>query len=487
MAERELILLALDDSKILRRMEGALLGAGYAVTALADQNELKQVLQGRAPALLLIGEIFSKKNGLEVAASASRDLPTLPVLILAKKESSHTDNTFFEAGLQGYLYPPLRTKVLLSAVETALARGRAQGIWIRREVERKTRSLEERTSKLEREKTRLESILSQIEDGLIVLDETRKILLANQAAQKAFGLKQVDYIGKPVEEVFFNPDLLAMLGKSDESNVKDYEVNFEDGRTFIAEYTRVPNIGSAITMQDITYLKHLDQTKNDLVQTVSHDLRSPLTAVLGYAELVERVGPLNEQQQEFLHRIQGSVRNITSLVNDLLDLGRLEGGMDTQRENVKIDQILKSSLAFLEPLIRKKNLQLQQEIAADVPLLRANPIRIRQLLDNLIGNAIKYSPEGGEIHIRLMSTDDQIILQVADNGPGIPLEDQARIFEKFYRASNVSKVDRGSGLGLAIVKTIVDSYLGRVWVDSALNQGASFFVVLPAYPKPENI
>jgi two-component system NtrC family sensor kinase len=270
------------------------------------------------------------------------------------------------------------------------------------------------------------------------------------------------------------------MAKSGDGAVKYYELNFDDGRVFNAQHTPIPEVGSAITMQDITYLKRLDQMKSDFVHTVSHDLRSPLTAVLGYAELVERVGPLTEQQQEFMRRIQGSVQSITSLVNELLDLGRLEAGFDSRRESVQIESILDYSLGLFEPIVKGKNLQLEQNVASGLPALRANPIRIRQMIDNLLGNAVKYTPPGGRITVNAQTQDRQLIFEVKDSGPGIPRDEQVRIFEKFYRGSNVSGT-KGSGLGLAIVKSIVDSYHGRVWVESNVNEGASFIVVLPAF------
>ena len=124
---------------------------------------------------------------------------------------------------------------------------------------------------------------------------------------------------------------------------------------------------------------------------------------------------------------------------------------------------------------------MQLDIGKKIPELRGNPIRLRQLLDNLLSNAVKYSPQGGTISVSLQAEDSQIILYVADQGAGIPKTEQARIFEKFYRASNVPNEVEGSGLGLAIVKSIVDSHQGRIWVESAAGKGSTFFVVLPAH------
>jgi two-component system NtrC family sensor kinase len=233
-------------------------------------------------------------------------------------------------------------------------------------------------------------------------------------------------------------------------------------------------------MQDISYLKELDRLKSDFIHTVSHDLRSPLTAILGYTELVERTGPLTPNQQEFLRRLQGSIQHITSLVNDLLDLGRLEAGFDTRREVVHLESVLKYSLDMFETQAKKKNITLEATIAKDLKGLRANPIRIRQMLDNLVGNAIKYTPPNGHVRINMSMQDQQIILKIDDTGPGIPADEQGRVFEKFFRATNAADHAEGSGLGLAIVKSIVESHQGRVWVESIVGQGSSFTVLLPA-------
>jgi PAS domain S-box-containing protein len=479
MTKRDLILLALDESQILRLMERALQAVDYDVAIVQDREGLDKALDESSPALLLIGEIFNKENGLEIAEAQLERFPTLPILLFAERDTTGTAKNVLRAGLSGYLYPPLKTDDIVEAVQRSLARARHLGDWIRREVKRTTSSLEKRAKISEAERARLESIIASIEDGVIVLDDEKKIVLINQVACNVFGLDGTELAGKPIAEMTTNSDLRALLAKSEEDAVRYYELNFDDGRVFNAQHTPIPHIGSAITMQDITYLKRLDQIKNDFVHTVSHDLRSPLTAVLGYAELLERAGSLTEQQREFLQRIQVSVQNITALVNELLDLGRLEAGFDARRETVQLENIVRYCVGLLDSLVRKKNIDLRLEIAEGLPGLRANPIRIRQMIDNIIGNAINYTPAGGRILVRLAAEDQQIILEVKDTGPGIPLEEQSRIFDKFYRASNVTET-KGTGLGLAIVKSIVDNHRGRVWVESVLGHGSSFFVVLPA-------
>jgi two-component system phosphate regulon sensor histidine kinase PhoR len=223
----------------------------------------------------------------------------------------------------------------------------------------------------------------------------------------------------------------------------------------------------------------VDRIRTEFVHTVSHDLRSPLTSVIGYAELVERAGPLNENQQDFIKRIQDSIQHITSLINDLLDLGSIEAGMDTRREFVQLEGILRYTIEMLQGQIKSKNLNVHMDVTPSLPPLRANPVRLRQVLDNVIGNAIKYSYANGEIDISIRFEENQIILKVTDQGPGIPPSDQPHIFDKFYRGTNITSDVEGSGLGLAIVKNIVESHQGRIWVESTIGKGSSFFIVLP--------
>jgi signal transduction histidine kinase len=472
-----LILLALDESPFLQLGDRALRSAGYETALAHDRDGLVRALQESSPSLLLVGEQLHGESGLRISAEQLERFPTLPILLYAEKDTHIIAKEVLRIGLSGYIFPPLHTDDIVDAVKRSLDRARHLGDWVRGEVKRTTASLQ-------RQVNEFDTIFNNIADGVIILDKSSHIILINQAASQSFNVPIESAYGKPIAQALPHPDLQAMLGRSAEDGLKYHEINFDDGRVFNAHYTLIPNVGSAITLQDITYLKELDHIKSDFVHTVSHDLRSPLTSVLGYAELIGRTGPLNDHQREFMARLQASIRDITSLVNDLLDLGRLEAGFDTRREIVQLENIIGYTLDILGGQIGAHNLSVRFEPEPDLPPLKANPLRLRQMLDNLIGNAIKYTLPGGQINVKLRSEGGQIILQVSDNGPGIPLADQPRIFEKFYRGENVPDGVPGSGLGLAIVKSIVDSHQGRIWVESALGQGSTFFVVLPAYVPP---
>ncbi len=478
-----LILLAFPASSERLLLERALHSLGYEVALAEERGTAEKIFQSSIPALVLLHVGF-EKDGLSFAENLLERFPTLPIVLYEDTEKISSYRRALELGLTAYIYPPLRIEDLRQAIERSLLRAHRIGDWLRHEVKKTTASLEKKIELTEAERRRYETIFAGIEDGVILLDSEGKVLLLNPAAQRIFGLTQETLKGKPLLDAIPHPDLQDLILRSGESRLSYHEIHFQDGRVYHAQITPIPQIGQAITLQDITYLKEIDRMKNDFVHTISHDLRSPLTAVLGYTELIERVGPLTDQQRVFLDRIKTSVENITALVNDLLDLGRLEAGFDTRRESVHLEAILSYSIDMLRSLIEQKNLQLHVDIAPDLPTVRGNPLRLRQMLDNLIGNAIKYTPPGGSIEISLQRQDSQLIFKIRDTGPGIPPEEQSRIFEKFYRASNIPDEVIGSGLGLAIVKSIVDNHQGRIWVESTLGKGTTFYVVLPAEKKP---
>jgi two-component system phosphate regulon sensor histidine kinase PhoR len=480
MAKKELILLALNPAPILDLMERTLRAASFEVAVAHDRAGLDKSIQEAIPILMIIGEKFADQDGLSISSELYVRFPTLPIILYADQDTSGLAKAVLKQGLSGYLYPPLKMQDIVDQVQKSLARARQLGDWLRHEVKRTTSSLVEKADISEAERSKLEAIIANIQDGVIVMDAQQKILFVNHSIRDIFGLVGNEITGKFLGDVIPNADLRAMLVRSGEGALKYHEINFDDGRVFNAQYTPIPRIGAAVTMQDISYLKELDRLKSDFLHTVSHDLRSPLTSILGYTELIERTGPLNENQTEFLHRLQGSIQHITTLVNDLLDLGRLEAGFDTRREIVQLENILKFSLDMFDAQVRKKNIVLTKEIGSAMKGIRANPIRIRQMMDNLIGNAIKYTPDEGLVQVSMTMQDNQIILKVQDNGPGIPVEEQSHVFEKFYRATNAPDGVEGSGLGLAIVKSIVDSHQGRVWVESNAEKGSSFIVILPA-------
>jgi two-component system NtrC family sensor kinase len=328
------------------------------------------------------------------------------------------------------------------------------------------------------ERNKLERILTQIRDGVIVIDPDGKIVLLNRQARRIFSLSEEEYSSKDIQDVIKNKGLMDAI----QGNVEDplrIEIEVEGVGFFNVQVTDVPDIGQVATLHDINYLKELDRIKSDFVHAVSHDLRSPLTAILGYVDLINRAGPVNDRQSEFISRVRFSVKSITTLIDGLLKLTRVEVDLNQDMEAVSIKDIIDLAVEGVNHMIAEKRQELIIDCEDNLPLIVANHIQLRQVYDNLLGNASKYTPEGGTIRIKAREEEDQIITQVIDTGYGIPPEDQPMIFDKFYRASNAPQDIHGTGLGLAIVKTVVEAHNGRVWVNSKLGEGTTFYVVLP--------
>ena len=323
----------------------------------------------------------------------------------------------------------------------------------------------------------LDKVLNGLVDGFVLVDKDFRLVLINQAVRAIFRINLDHPEGKLVDEVFSHPDFLDIFTPY-RSMPYQNEISMEDGRVFSAHSSLIPEIGLAVTLHEITHLKELDRIKTDFVNTVSHDLRSPLTAVYGFTGLIDRVGPINQQQAEFISHIQSSLQNITSLINDLLDLGRIEASQDLQMVDVSLKNVIQQTVKNLEYQSSEKMQDVTLLVPDDLPLILGNPLHLQRMLSNLIENAIKFTPLAGRIEIRCRAEAGQLILQVSDNGPGIPLEDQPHVFEKFYRGSNLSKITEGTGLGLSIVNSIVEKHLGRIWLESS-PLGTTFTVIFP--------
>ena len=234
-------------------------------------------------------------------------------------------------------------------------------------------------------------------------------------------------------------------------------------------------------LRDISQLKEMDELKSDFVSTVSHDLRSPLTLMRGYATMLEMVGELNEQQQNYVHKIITGVESMSHLVQNLLDLGRIEAEVGLKLDMISAPDIVTEVVDSFK--IRASQKKISMNIAAPnqaIPFISADKALLQQALRNLVDNAINFNQQGGNVWIRYKMEDGQIIFEIEDTGIGISPVDQQRLFEKFYRVESREKDKQaGTGLGLAIVKSIAEQHGGDAWVESELGSGSTFFLAIP--------
>ena len=342
-------------------------------------------------------------------------------------------------------------------------------------------------AEVESERTKLATVLASTEEPVLVTTgRDNRILLANAAARRAFDLGATVVEGHLLAQLINNEDLVKFVTSAPESGpAQKSEIPLSDGRTLYATLTPIPNVGQAVIMQDITSLKELDQMKTEFVSTVSHDLRSPLTSILGYSQMLKAVGPLEQKQEMFVERITRAVGQITELINDLLDIGRIEAGLDMEMVACDVSRVAKDVAEQLKDAAIGKDQELISQAPTQPAMVLGNDLRLRQVISNLVANAIKYTPEDGEIHLSVRMEDSTVLLSVEDNGIGIPPGDLPFIFDKFYRVESDETADiRGTGLGLAICKSVTEKHGGRIWVESMQGKGSVFHVALPALVQP---
>jgi signal transduction histidine kinase len=334
---------------------------------------------------------------------------------------------------------------------------------------------------VEVERAKLEAVLREAREAIVVTDEAGRILLCNAAAHVALNLGKITLFGQPAKAVFSHQVLRKMFAEVHETKqVVRREVPLDNGQTFNAQLTPIEGVGHVLVMQDITNLKELDRIRSEFVATVSHDLRTPLTNILGYVELLPRAGPLNEQQQEFIGRVRDSMEAITELIGDLLDIGRIEAGYDLEMAPCDLVEVIEETVDNFRSQAREKRQDLRWQPPETLPQVQGNTRTLRQVMENLLSNAIKYTQEGGWIAVSAGLEQGYVVVRVADNGIGIPPAQQPHIFDRFYRVeSDETAGISGTGLGLAIVKAVIEKHNGRVWVESKPGVGSAFCFILP--------
>jgi len=334
---------------------------------------------------------------------------------------------------------------------------------------------------------RLESILASNPDPVLVTDQRDQLLLANPAAWQVLGLSMDETNqGKPIHQVIQEPKLVNLL-RTTSGERQSIEITLPGGRVYLATATPIladgQRVGRVCVLRDVTHFKELDALKTEFVSTVSHDLRSPLTLMRGYATMLEMVGQLNEQQNNYVRKIISGVESMARLVNNLLDLGRIESGVGLQVETINVLDVVERVIGTLQLHAAQKRIQLSTEFPKDsTPLVEADQALLQQALHNLVENALKFTRSDGKVHVRVRIQPIGVVFEVIDNGIGISPVDQPRLFEKFFRGVQPgSKEQRGTGLGLAIVKSIAERHGGRVWAESQLGKGSSFYLVIPIH------
>jgi signal transduction histidine kinase len=335
-----------------------------------------------------------------------------------------------------------------------------------------------------REREKLSHILSNTADIVIVCSMDDRLVLINQAAISALRLyNSENYLGRPFLEVFSHTTLTDIYRKSRLSGEPVVsETILPNDRNYHVNITLQENVGCIIVMHDITPYKEMDRLKSDLIATVSHDLKQPLAVMNGYTELLMMHQKFDLTGMNFIEMVRKSIQNMRQLIDDLLDLGKIESGIKLDFQATPVKSLISECVESLGPTIFTKHMNVTAEIADNLPPVHADRARLQQILSNLIGNAVKYTQPEGWVKVNAEERDTMIRITVQDNGMGISPEDQVHIFDRFYRVRRPETDSiEGTGLGLAIVKSLVDAHNGQIGLESRLGEGTTFYLLLPIH------
>lgn len=353
---------------------------------------------------------------------------------------------------------------------------------------------------LDQKSRQLAAIVRDIGDGVIVADAQLRLLMMNPAARAIFGLETVALEERPLAEVLPSPQLVDLcrsaMNSTSEPQMAELRVRQPGGRerTYQALATAVGREngtpwGVVTVMRDITAQKELERMKSNFLSVISHELRTPLHSIGGFVDviLMGKTGPINDLQRDFLETVKEQAQHLYQLIEDLLEFNRLESGQfQLSITPVEIGTLVKEVVESMFPVADERHIHLINKVNVPTATVEGDRKRLRQVFTNLVDNALKFTPAGGSVTIAAETTADGVTVRVQDTGIGIPKEEQGRIFERFYQVdSGLTREHRGTGLGLAIVKHIVEQHGGRIWVESEVNRGSTFFVSLP-YTQPRD-
>ncbi|MCZ7538967.1 MAG: ATP-binding protein [Anaerolineae bacterium] len=340
--------------------------------------------------------------------------------------------------------------------------------------------------------SQLEAILNSTGDAIIATDNHGHISLINATAEQLFDLRRAEIIGLPLRHAPLHPKLRAGLRRAmsaGESADTMFEVPLDDGRFLSAIVSPVyahqePESdrqaeGWVMVVQDVTHLRKAEQARVNFIRDAAHDLRNPLGVTLNALSLLsEELGESDSTAEIIDIGLQGLSR-MQVLIDSLLNLEHIESGVGLQCKDLDVRDLIERCVADIQPSIAQRGQTLRVEVPDTLPLIQGDMHWMYRALINLLSNAHKYTPAGGAIAVCAYVQDEDLFVEVKDNGPGIPPEAQTRLFERFYRVPGPDQDIKGTGLGLAIVKTVVEQHGGRVFVQSKVGQGSIFGMALP--------
>lgn len=358
------------------------------------------------------------------------------------------------------------------------------------EIEETRRALAYILEEAEEEKDKIMAIIGNLADGLLFFDRGNRLSLINPQAEKIFGIKGQDLIGKTIFELNNFPGIKSVASLLEEGRVRIFREELQLKDNLILELTASPALkknerfGTLVILRDVTREKLAERMKTEFVTLAAHQLRTPLSAIKWTLRILldGDLGEINSEQKDFLEKTYQSNERMINLINDLLDVARIEEGRYLHRPTLtSIEIIVQSVISSYKGQVERKEIKLQfLKPQASLPQVKIDVEKMRSVVQNLIDNAVRYTPKGGEITISLKKINQDIEFAVKDNGVGIPEEQKKRVFSRFFRAANVIRMEtEGTGLGLFISKNIIEAHGGKIAFESKEGSGSIFRFSIP--------
>lgn len=483
MAETEVLaprILVVDDEERIRDACTMVLEEeGYRV-AVADNGELGlNMIEEAHYDVILLDLMMPVISGLDVLPKVTELHPDTAVIVITGYATVEHSIEAMKKGAFDFIPKPFTPDQLRAVVAKSI---------------KYTRALQD----ISDSKSRLRVMVNRLMDGVMTTDINKKIVLANPAFLHMMGNPDLKARGKMVDEVVSDESILSIIDEAlampeDTISESHREITLSN-ETSGEEITVTVNcspfrnrtgqiLGTTTVLHDITAVKEMDRMKSDFVSMVSHEIRSPMNSLLAQIKIIldGLAGDVTDKQRQILERASGKVNNLVNLVSELLDLAKIEAGMvGRELSELEIKGLLQEQVEFHLAGAEQRKIEIQLNCADELPAVQADKQGMEEVLTNLITNAIKYSPEGGSITVSAEIDGDSVSIKVSDTGYGIPEEDLAEIFTRFYRVKDKNTREiHGTGLGLAIVKSIIDAHQGSIRVESKPDHGTTFTVLLP--------
>jgi two-component system phosphate regulon sensor histidine kinase PhoR len=484
-------ILVVDDERPIREgCRRVLSSKDYEVATAENGQVALETLEKDDIDVILLDLKMPVLSGEEVLQILQERHPDIPVVIITGHGTVDTAVECMKKGAYDFITKPFQIDQFLVTVNRASEKRRLE-CQARLFQEENIRNLYD----LHLEKSRIGTMINCMANGVMVTNRSMEVVLHNPLLMQLMDISEELKNPVPIFKITQDEVLIATL--------RDILGNRCDKREFVSQEIRSGNkilrsisapalgpdmeiMGTVTVLEDITAFKQLDQMKTDFINMVAHELRSPLVSIrqLQNVLLEGLTGTLNEKQADYIQRGVNKIDGLLELINDLLDIAKIEAGKDVQhRVPTDIGKLIEETVNLTEARAKEHGLVINYE-CRDLKMVQVDPKNIEEVLNNLVSNAINYSPEGGQVTVTARGLGEFMEIEVKDTGVGIPMEELPKIFDKFYRIKDPrTREVIGTGLGLAIVKSVVEAHNGTIEVESLPGRGSTFRIRLPMIAK----